>query len=450
MGSELKAISYQGKQEVNWIEAVLFLTDRKYLDRKKIKQLNDRFGKLKIAAPFSAPESLTDISWHEYDSVQPKSLIWNSIVDEAELPWILFTEDDEQLRFSSLPGKKTLSAKKWTPAIIKNEEDGNHFQYYQMRLVNREVAQSANLFAGKNLPDATNFIRSNEIGLVDQPILFERESSPIDHVDIDEELSIKTYAPKLFLVQGKRYYEKKKYVHAAAQYRQLLKKEKLLPFDRLAGVNGLASCMAEQHKWQKALSLTKQSLEADPFQRLPYLIQFRIYELRKEWQKAYVTLKKYYERLSLNSSANFDRYMKEEKSLVKLADAGLKAGHRSDAIEYFNVLFTFKRGNADRNLLQKALLLSIELGNFERSVNLFERLFGNVLPPNDMDEAYREELDDTMTMFMKKEWYEYVSTIYTKLHNAYPDDRDYKRKLIVTLSKTNRLDQAKTMVANIV
>src|SRR5699024_2253666 len=101
-----------------------------------------------------------------------------------------------------------------------------------------------------------------------------RESSPVGHINTDAELSLLTFAPQLYLVLGQRNFNDGKYVRAAAQYRQLLKKEKLLPFDRLGAVNGLASCMAEQYKWQKALTLARESIEAEPQQCLPYLIQF--------------------------------------------------------------------------------------------------------------------------------------------------------------------------------
>ncbi len=442
-------ISRKGKS-LNWLTGVLFLSDERFYNAEKVRLWETYFSELIVAGIGKEPESLpANVHWYEYESDGSRSEIWNAISKKVNNSWVLFLEDDEQPRFSSFPETQILENTQWPPAIINIQKENTTYHFYQMRLVNVTMNED-DIFRGHHLTDATEFVRSHDVNLSSKPIIIERESSVYSHIDIDQELSLKNQAPKLYLVQGNRYLQEKKYVRAAAQFRQLLKKQKLLPFDRLAGVNGLASCFAEQHKWEKALSLTKQSLEAESFQRLPYLIQFRIHELRKDWQKAFDVLKQYYERLSLFSSASFDRKIGEEKSLVNLANIALKAGHRAKATDYFDRLFSFKRGNADEAMLEKALLLSIELNNLERSVYLFERIFNDRLPPCQMDAESREQIDQVMTMFMKKDWYDYVSTIYKKLHDAHPEDQEYKRKLIVTLTKTNRLDQAKKMVANIV
>lgn len=452
MEAGLRAVPSKKLANSEWIEAVLYLSDRQYYDQHKIKTLVDYFGTLVVAAPFPSPEQKQkQVQWISY-SEELRSELWNDLLQQSSTEWILFIEDDEVLHFSSLPSKKALNAQQWPPALIKKEGkgQGTNFQYYNMRLIPAEIAEDNTIFSGKNLPDCTSYIRENNIDLLNNPIVLERQSDPVTGVDIPDELSIQNHAPKLYLVQGKRDFENKEYVCAAAQYRQLLKKDKLLPYDRLAAVNGLASCLAEQHKWEKALSLTRQSIEAESLQRLPYLIQFRIYQLRKQWEEALHALQEYYQRLTLFSRANFDRLMEEEKSLVHLANTALKAGDRPKATEYLDELFTLKRGNADEELLEKALLLSIELEDYKRSVDLFERLFDDQLPPGEGDLESRSSMDEILTLFMKQGWYDYVSGVYKAFHEAYPEDREFKRKYIVTLTKTNRLDQARKMVANMI
>ncbi|MEL7833617.1 hypothetical protein [Fodinibius sp. Rm-B-1B1-1] len=451
MESGLESISHESQRNADWITGVLFLSERSYYDHKKVTQWNNYFGSLIVAGMGTAPEYLPEaVDWFSCDPEMGKAQVWNAIAREHSGQWMLFAEDDEQIHFSDMPGQQAIENNQWVPALITIEKEGTQLQYYQMRLVNTSEADVSDVFSGFNLPDATDYVRSNGIILTDKPIVIERETKPHLDIKIDAELSQQNQSPKLYLVQGKRDLNDNKYVRAAAQFRQLLKKEKLLPFDRLAAVNGLASCLAEQHKWENALSLTKQSLEAESLQCLPYLIQFRIHELRKEWHDALNTLQRYYDRFSLFSRANFDRKIDEEKTLINLANVALKAGQRSKATDYFDKLFSFKRGAADRRMLEKALLLSIELEDYERAVYLFERMYGDQLPPNEMEEQIREEIDEVMTLFMKRDWYDYVSNVYKKLHNAHPRDQEYKRKLIVTLTKTNRLDQAKKMVANIV
>ncbi|PAU94595.1 hypothetical protein CK503_07320 [Aliifodinibius salipaludis] len=450
MESGLKSIANRESKSLNWLTGVLYLSDAKFYNAEKVRQWDTYFSELIVVGIGEEPKNLADnVHWYEYEAETSRSEVWNTINKQVSNSWVLFLEDDEVPRFSSFPDAQSLESMLWTPAIINIQWQSTTHHFYQMRLVNVSIEEE-DIFRGYHLTDATEFVRSKEIDLSSTPIIIERKSSVYSHIDIDQELSLQKQAPKLYLVQGNRYLQEKKYVRAAAQFRQLLKKQKLLPFDRLAAVNGLASCLAEQHKWEKALSLTKQSIKAESLQGLPYLIQFRIHELRKDWQKAFEVLNQYYDRLSLFSSASFDRKIDEEKSLINLANIALKAGHRAKATDYFDRLFSFKRGNTDKAMLEKALLLSIELNDLDRSVYLFERIFNDQLPPNQMDAESREQIDEVMTMFMKKDWYDYVSNIYKKLYDAHPEDQEYKRKLIVTLTKTNRLDQAKKMVANIV
>lgn len=451
MESGVRTVSENNFGSSEWIEPALYLSDCKYIDQHKIATLVDYFGSLIVAAPGGAPIDIPEnVQWVSYSDDAFRVEIWNDLLHLSTKKWVLFIEDDEMLHFSSLPSKGAIGNHKWPPALIKKQGQGTHYQYYHMRLISREAANDTSIYSGRNLPDCTAFIRKNGVNLLNNPIVLQRKSDPVANINVPEELSIQNHAPKLYLVQGKRDFEKKEYVRASAQYRQLLKKEKLLPYDRLAAVNGLASCLAEQHKWEKALLLTQESIEAESLQRLPYLIQFRIHQLRKEWNKALKSLEEYYQRLNLFSRANFDRIMDEEQTLVHLSNTALKAGDRSKATDYLDELFTIKRGDADEGLLEKALLLSIELEDFKRSANLFERLFKEKLLTNEVDLKSRSQMDDFLTLFMKRGWYNYVSEVYKALHEAYPEDREFKRKFIVTLTKTNRLDQAKKMVANMI
>src|SRR5690606_31077111 len=134
----------------------------------------------------------------------------------------------------------------------------------------------------------------------------------------------------------------RKYIHAAAQYRQILKMKNILPFDKLAAINGLASCATEQFKWEKALSFTGSSVSHEPLQNLPYLIEFRIYQLQRKWKYAYKALNRYYESSQLHSRAGFDVIINEEEVLLNLADLSFKMGERNNASEHLDALFYIK------------------------------------------------------------------------------------------------------------
>ncbi|MDR8394645.1 hypothetical protein NC796_26105 [Aliifodinibius sp. S!AR15-10] len=433
--------------KMGWIELVLFLSDNRYLDKQRLSEWENHFARMTIAGMGPRPEDLpARVGWHSYHPEEARSTVWNRLLAESRKEWTLFVEDDEQLRLDDFPRKKSLSPNCWLTTLIRYRNGGAPRHFYQIRLVH---SGTGDLFDGRGLPDCTQYIRQQNISLLERPVIFERQSDPVAHVDTDEELSVRSASPQLYLVQGERYFKQGKYVHAAAQYRQLLKAEKLLPFDRLGAVNGLASCLTEQFKWSKALALAQKSVEAEPAQRVPYLIQFKIFELQKQWEKAYQALLSYYEKSDRNSRANFDRMLQQEEALLNLANVALKAGRRKEASDFFEKLFTVKQGKVERSFLHRVLLLSIELFEYERSVSFFERMFGDRLPDK-LDQAEQEELDDFMSMFMQKGWYEYVAEVYRTLYHHYPENREYKRRLIVSLTKINKVERARELITDAV
>lgn len=431
------------------VSVVVHLSDINFLNEDRLERLASHSNGVTVAIeqqrrPSSVPEH---IHWHSFESGKVRSDVWNSLIGEADTKWVLFIEDDENIHFGSFPDEQNMESDVWIPTLLKWDRGSESRQFYKMRLVDAETAGLQRIFDGQNLPDCTTYIRDNGIEMSDRSIIVDRSSNPLEHIDIDEELSVRNAAPKLYLVQGERCLENNKYVRAAAQYRKLLKMDKLLPCDRLAAVNGLASCMTERHKWDKALDLAEKSLNAEPLQSLPYLIKFRIRELQKQWEKAFEVLLKYYQRLLIHSQANFDRYLSEEKSLVMLANTAYKAGERKQAVKYFEKFFSLKRDSIDHSLIKRVLVLSVQLGDYERSVYLFRKQYDDKLP-NRLDENSRQELDDYMTMFMNQGWYEYVSEIYSRLYEAHPQNEVFKRRLIAALTKSNRMQEARSIVSN--
>ena len=427
-----------------WAELVFFLSDMEFLDREKITDWSRRFAQVTVAGPQARPAQLdAAVSWYQYDPEERQAFIWNTLITRANKEWVMFVEDDELIRFDEFPGNEAVHADRWVPSLILNNKERGLDQYYQMRLVHTGYSD---LFDGGSLPDCTRYIRQNNINLSEKAMLIDRSSNPTARVDTDDELALQTFAPQLYLICGQRYFDEGKYVHAAAQYRQLLKKKKLLPFDRIGAVNGLAGCMAEQYKWQKALTLAQESIEAEPQQSLPYLIQFKIHELNKQWAKAYEMLKNYYDRFQLSSRANFDRSISEEETVLMLANIALKAGKKQEASGFFEKLFTLKKGEVDQTFLRRVLMLSIELSDHERSIYFFNRMFGED-QLQELDEGKADELNDFMTMFMQEGWYEYAASVYKKMYAFEPSNEEYKRRLIVALTKTNKMERARELIA---
>lgn len=432
-------------RDFSWVEAVFFITDLKYINDNRLSEWSDLFSRVTVAAPAERPEHIPQrIGWHVYNNENSRSEVWNCLLSKSAKDWVLFLVDDEKVCLDSFPDKKTLATDRWTPAFIFQNDAGIVSNYYQIRLVHK---CTENVFEGINLPDCTEYIIRNQVQLANKPFNIERETDPVRHIDIIKELSVPNVSPQLYLIQGEQHLAQGKYVHAAAQYRKLLKTEKLLPFDRLGAVNGLARCFAEQYKWPQALALAEKSIEAEPVQRLPYLIQYRILQLNKQWKKAFEVFNAYYDQLHFPSRANFDKTITEEDALQKLGELALKAGLKKEALRFFEELFDNSNGKVERAFLKRLLVLSIDLEDQEKSILYFKKIYGEILP-DIMSDQKIDELNDYMTLFMNKGWYLFVSEIYEQLNASHPRNNEYRRRLIVALSKSDRIEKARKLIAS--
>lgn len=433
------------RRDYSWMECILHVTDISRLNSEKLSILDNEFASLTVAGPASRPDNLKQsIAWHQYNAEQHgKAEVWNKLLAKSKSDWILFLEQGEDMRFYRLPEKDGLDPKTWGPACITRVDGNSEKNFYQVRLVHSSARSP---FAGKNLTDCTNYIMQHGIHLHDHPILLQRTTDGTALIDPAAEMSITNVSPKVYLVQGERLMEERKYVHAAAQYRKVLKAEKLLPFDRLGAVNGLARCYTEQYKWPKALHLVEKSIEAEPVQRIPYLIQFRIYQLNRQWADAYKALKGYQDQLNIPSRSTFDMAINEEETLSKLGELAIKAGLKKEAFEHLEELYSDKKEKFDRKLLRKLMMLSIELENRERAAFYFNEIYKESFP-FDLTEKQVTELNDYMTLFMNNGWFIFVAEIYEELYAKFSDNSEYRRRLIVALTKTNRMERARKLIA---
>lgn len=422
------------------------MEDCESLDSEHLEMLSREFSKLTVAGAQARPVNLEKtIAWYQFDAEEEgRADVWNRLLSGAVSEWVLFLEQGEELRFYRLPEESDLNPATWVPACIKRKDEKSVKNIYQVRLVH---AGATNPFAGRNLPDCTNYIMENGIHLYDQPIVLERITDGLSYVDPEMEMSTRNVSPKVYLVLGERLMDECKYVYAAAQYRELLNAERLLPFDRLGALNGLAQCYTEQYKWPKALHLAEKSIEAEPAQRVPYLILFRIYQLNKHWSDAYIALKAYHKQMGETSRSSFDKAMSEKETLAKLGEFAMKAGEKEEAFEYFEEMYTDKGEAADKELLRSLMMLSIELEKREKAIMYCGKIFESAFPDK-MTGRQIVELNDYMTMFMQNGWYVYASEIYEELYKKFSDDDEYRRRLIVAFSKTNRIEKARKLIAS--
>lgn len=385
------------------------------------------------------------VRMREFNPAKGKAAHWNEIISETTADWVLLLEDDEDFDFSEFELFDRSRKDDWMPAkIVKKCSEGPCKQFYQIRLI---PALQKKVFDGKDLPDPTRYITTNDIDLSNSIFSIYRSSELLAGIDIEEEMSVTNFSPQLYLYEGFRLLEERKIAAAAAHFRALLKREKLIGYDRLAAVNGLASCFTEQYKWGKGLALANESIEAESQQFLPYLIKFRIFQLNKQWNEALDVLKIYHEILIGRgfSRATFEKFISPEETMTQLADLAIRTGLRKEALQFYEDLYSLKNDKNDSELLNILLVLSIELLDYERSVLYFKAIFEEFLPDK-LCEEKAKDLNDFLSMFMVNGWYDYPSEVYDILYEQESENGGYRRRLIVTLSKTNRLDQARKLI----
>ncbi len=433
-----------GQKRIKGIEVILFLSDITSLNPGKLRRWVKVFSAVHVVSPGVHPENLPDgICRHHYEADEYRSTIWNRILKHVQAPWALFLEDDETVDLPGLPSGQDLDMQKWMPALIQWQDGELLRQCYHMRLV---TAGAEAPFQGKHLPDCTEYITNNAIYLNAEPIVIHRESTPYDNLNPEEELAAAKPSPQVYLAIGARHYRERRYVHAAAQYRKVLNTPDVLPYDRLAALNGLSGAMAEQYKWSQAIELAAKSIKEESRQRLPYLILFRIHQLAKHWEEAHDILERYYELRNELSAANFDKVLPEEETLMQLADLAIRAGLRGAAFKHYKRLYAIRGGDVDPDTLQRLLLLAIEQSDYGQAVRFFNERFAGQFPDK-LDERSEEQLFDMLALFMEKGWYQFPAGKYQDLLDYQPGNETYLRRWLVALSKSKDIGKAQKVVA---
>ena len=432
---------------LDWLELICFITEPSRMDLQKIERWSRICSSVTVALPDSSEfyRLPQEVNRMEYSSEMHRSLIWNRLLRTSGKEWVLFLMDDEDPDLDTLPEEKQLHRKKWAPALIRcDQEDHRGKQFYQIRLVSKTDAA---VFDGAMLPDATRYITSRTITLTDEPLVIQRTSELFSDVKEEEEMAVRNISPSLYLVLGYRLLAERKIAYAAAHFRKLLKMDKLLPFDRLAAVNGLMSCFAEQYKWDQALHLANQAIEAETGQYLPYLIRYKIFQLNKQWNEAIDVLLHYQEQISGKgySKSSFDKYISKEETLALLGELAMKTGLRKEALGFYETLYHLTQKKAVKELQHILLVLSIELLDYEKAVFFFKQIFEGYLPDK-LTLEMAAKLHDYLSMFMVNGWYDYPSEVYDMLYAHESDNGEYRRRLIVTLTKTNRLERAQKLI----
>ncbi len=432
---------------IDGIEPVIHLSRKAVPEPRRLIKWIGVFRQVHIAASYACPESLRGkVNWYHYGLDEPVAAIWNHMLMHVTSDRALFLLDDETVDLQELAAIAGHSGEMWIPTKIQWPEGGFERHCYQVRLV---PATAKHPFEGMDLPDATRYIMANggQNGgqLAECPVSIMRGSDPFGNIVVEKELSTRYPAAQLHLVTGIRHFEAGRYVHAAAQFRRVIQSTSVLLFDKVAAVNGLASCKAEQYKWTRAVELAEESIRLQPSQQLPYLILFRIHQLAKRWTEAHEILEACFHVHGRRSEASFDKSLPEQELLSLMGDMAFRAGKRNDSFRHYRHLYELLKGGAPHDLTERLLLLALEENEYELSMDCFQELFGDP-DSGTMDEYWESAVFDYLGHFMENGWYEFASGYYERMMQQKPENEVYKRRWVVALSKSKDIEKARSLL----
>ena len=373
-----------------------------------------------------------------------KTSKWNYLAYNAKTPWILFIEGNEILEMSNLSYLNELYNDTWSSCIVSVQTNKGIESYYQNRLVPTGIE---GIFQGRELPDTSNFILDNNVKFLHQSIDIQSDVIPWEQIDISAERVSLNSPVNLFLYEARKYISEQKFVQAASSYRVALKKDRLLSYDHLAALNGLARCYVEQHKWVRALELMEYSIDLEPQQHLAYLIKYKVYQLAKNWDAAVEALNSYLQNYEIFSKSSHDIKIPYDETVLELSNLHLDLGMKDKAYEYYcDFLNTSLEEVRESHHL--ALKMAIGLEKKREANKHFKFLYPDILSLN-LDKIETKQFHDYMEMFLENNWHSTVEKIYTKLYEAYPTNRMYRRKLIATLIKADKLELAREIMQKV-
>ncbi len=392
-------------------------------------------------------EQVVILSPSELDYLYPdspsKTKQWNQIVRSTHTPWALFLDGDETLDLNELSALEYIDHESWPSVLISLNGFGQTEFYYQLRLV--PTGSEEEIFRGFHIPDASRYVQQRNIKLLPNGLQITRKSYLWQDIDLEVERTQTPLPTTVHLFEARHLIKSNKYVQAAAEYRQVLKKADVLPYYYLAALNGIARCHAEQHKWTRALEYTEESISREVQQYMPYLIQFRIYQMNKNWSAALAALQHYWRNTTLGSRSSHETKLPSAETLIQLSNLSLKAGKNDLSYEYLANYIDIMGDKLDTQYQHAALTLAIELSLKKEALAHLYKLYPNPVL-FEFTEEEEARFHDYLELFLNQSWYEPVQKIYTDLYNAHPDSEHYKRRLIVTLIKSDRLDQAKSLL----
>lgn len=363
----------------------------------------------------------------------------NTAVRQVQTSFILVLESDEFAFLSKLPETPEPAACYAALVDVAGREVPQ--RNYQLRLFPRPV-QHDPLFDGFAIPDLSRTFHSRQWTLSDTLIPIHKRQPLFSMARMEaagEEATINPFWKGVFAFEHKKYRQAEKLFH------QVIRQRRLLPFDYLAALNGLAGALTEQHKLKQALEIATRSVERDRRQYAPYLTLFKIHKLMGQPGEAYRALGLYLQKACYASRANMDVSLPLSDCHFLMAETAFGEGDYEQAFRHYEWFYELNNRQVSQAVLEKLFIYAIELKNYEKSIQYFDDIFGAYIPDR-LTEDMSARLLESLSLFMDNEWYDFVSGVYEELVESNPGDNQLLNGWITTLIKNKEIARAQALL----
>jgi tetratricopeptide (TPR) repeat protein len=143
---------------------------------------------------------------------------------------------------------------------------------------------------------------------------------------------------------------------------------------------------------------------------------------------------------------NYDVHLKKDECHYLIAEAAFRDGDYQQAFKHYEQYYVLNDGKIDREILKKLFIYSIELSDYDNSVQYFMDMFGDYIPDLLSAENYKL-MQDALSLFIEKGWIELPCDIYEQLYEHNPDDEKILHHWVAALIKAKKVKKAQRLLA---
>ncbi len=429
------------KAASNW-NIIIFCSNELPLKEDFFSELDKKFGNIQVVAlgkdacPAHIPKIICETKVDKTNAL-------NEAVSRCSSGFVLYTEGNECFDIEEL-AKFTPENNKVYPAAIQisNEDNPVEHTHFQIRIFPADKNLN---FTGSAIPTLAPAVADQDI--VVSPLFFPISKHGLLYkgIDLDAELKKHPNIAEYWLMSGLQLTAKNQYKTAEKKFKTALQKGKMPLFNTVASINGMADSLLGQSKWEECISVANHSIEKEAHQRMPYLLLFKAYYARNEWEEAYTHLFNYLENLAGGSLINYDILFPLTQTHFLLADTAYKQGWHERAFVHYEQFYELKDGAIDNDILERLVLYSLELDEKENSKKYFSTLYADKIPDK-LREDEKIKVLELLSIFVDKEWFQTPLEVFEKLFNYNPKDAEILRKWVATLIKAKKIEKAQELI----